>query len=471
MKGSATIEIDVKSGAITDLELRLPGNLNILAVAGPSLRSHEERDVEGGQSIRMEFTREMEGQFRVEVNYERIMDSETSEAIVPTISVAGAEVEHGRIAVEALTAVEVQATRADQLSNLDINELPQQLVLKTTNPILLAYRYVHAKPPFELVLKITRHQEIDVQVAVIERAAYSTLFTRDGLSVTTAHLTVRNSRRQFLRLTLPPDSQVWSVFVDGKPEKPAYAGDGANPDGANPDGANPDGSAILVRMINSAEGFPVDVVYATPVAELGGLGTLSSRLPRPDMVVTHTRWDVFLPVGPRYLEPDSTMDLVVRGRRVNPRTAGAAVVARASDAYRTQMGQPLRLSVPTQGIQFAFEKLYASQSPEEAAFSIRYVSAGANRFGVLLSLAGAVLIWIGIVAIDRRWIRLPRPAIIATIGGGVLLLVGTIGYLGTSPAPAAGLAMLIALLLAAWRGVELWRAWRQRKAAAVAGPE
>ena len=132
---------------------------------------------------------------------------------VPTVSVADAEVEHGRIAVEALSAVEVRATAADQLSSLDVNELPQQLVLKTTNPILLAYKYVHAEPPFRLALKITRHQEIDVQVAAIEKAHYSTLYTRDGLAVTKATFIVRNSREQFLKLALPEGSKVTASRV------------------------------------------------------------------------------------------------------------------------------------------------------------------------------------------------------------------------------------------------------------------
>ncbi len=449
MKGSATVEIDVKSGAIVDLRLQAPGNVNVLGVSGPSLRTHEVRDVDGRQLIEIEFTREMEGQFRIEVNYERIMDREASETTVPTISVTDAEVEHGRIAIEALTAVEVRAATFEQLSNLDINELPQQLVLKTTNPILLAYRYVSAQPPFRLALKITRHREIDVQVAVIERADYKTLLTRDGLSVTTARMIVRNSRRQFLRLVLPPGSQVWSVFVDGKPEKPAYASDDA-------DG---NGSAILVRMINSAKGFPVDIIYATPVEGIEHLGTVSSSLPRPDMVVTHSRWDVFLPVGPRYRVPDSTMDLVLSGVRVNPRAVGAVAVARVSDAYQAQMGQPLRITVPTQGIQFAFEKLYANQSTEEAAFSIGYVSAGANQLGLLMSAVGTVLLWIGIVAVASPRVRLPRLGTVASIVSGVGLLIFTIGYLGISLVLAASLALLIAAIVAAWWSIRHWRLW------------
>jgi hypothetical protein len=213
-------------------------------------------------------------------------------------------------------------------------------------------------------------------------------------------------------------------------------------------------------MINSAKGFPVDIVYATPVEIIEHLGTVSSRLPRPDMVVTHSRWDVFLPAGPRYRVPDSTMDLVLGGVRVNPRAVGAEAMARVGDAYQAQMGQPLRITVPTQGIQFAFEKLYANQSSEAAAFSIGYVSAGANQLGLLLSAVGTVLLWIGIVAVASPRVRLPRLGTMAAIAAGVGLLILTIGYLGISLVPASSLALLIAAVVAGWWSIGRWRVWR-----------
>ena len=455
MKGSATVEVDVKSGAILELRLLVPANVNVLGVAGPSLRNHEVRDTGDGQVIELAFTRDMEGQFRIEVNYERIMDSEAVEVVVPTISVAEAEVEHGRVAVEALTAVEVSATAIERLSSLDINELPQQLVLKTSNPILLAYRYVNAKPPFRLALKITRHQEIDVQVAAIERADYKSLITRDGLSVTTARLMIRNSRRQFLRLALPPESQVWSVFVDGKPEKPAWAAEPGN------DGE----SAVLIRMINSAQGFPVDIVYATPVQSIDTIGNISSRLPRPDMIVTHSRWDVFLPVGPRYRALDGPMDLVVNGALVS-RAVATQLMERASDAYRVQMGQPLRINVPAQGIRFTFEKLYASQSPEDAGYAIRYVSSEVNLVGLLFSVLGAVLLWVAVAALAGGRIPVRRQGAMVIVGVGVVLLIGAIGYLGTSPIPASILSVFIAMMLGLSAVVQRILAWRRARRAA-----
>ena len=447
MKGAASIEIDVKSGTILDLTLQAPADVNILGVAGPSLRTHDVRDGDEGQVIVLEFTREMEGRFRIEVAYERIMAQDAAETPVPTLAVAEAEVEHGRIAVEALTAVEVRASTVEGLSSLEINELPQQLVLKTTNPILLAYRYANARPPFKLALTITRHEEIEVQVAAIERADYRSLVTRDGLSVTTARLLVRNSRRQFLRLALPPGSQVWSVFVDGKPEKPAHAAEG---------------EAVLIKMINSARGFPVELVYATPTQSMNGVGTISSQLPRPDMVVTESRWEVYLPFGPRYHSLESTMDPVLRGAWVDPRQA----IAKVADGFEAQMGQPLRISVPSQGIRFAFEKLYANQSPEAAAFKIRYLSSDANVIGLAVSAAGTLLLWLGLVALASKRVRLPRVLALISLGLGLAILIAALGLLGTSPLVASALSLVIAAGLALWAGIGQLRAWRARRRAA-----
>ena len=222
----------------------------------------------------------------------------------------------------------------------------------------------------------------------------------------------------------------------------------------------------LRAAIHSARGFPVDIVYATPIQDIDGLGKVSSRLPRPDMVVTHSRWDVFLPVGPRYHALDSTMDLILRGVRVDPRTVGAEVLARAADAFPTQMGQPLRITVPTQGVQFTFEKLYANQSSEEAAFSLRYISERGNQLGLLASAAGTLLLWLGIAGLLSSRIRLPRPAIIACVVPGVAVLVGTIGFLGTSPLVASALSLVVAALLALWAAVHRWRVWRQNRLAA-----
>lgn len=418
MKGAASIELNVKTGSIMELQLALPKDVNVLSLTGPSIRNHEIKIDQNQNLITVAFTQEMDGQFRLELNYERIM-SEGGEAQtqVPTVSIIGAQVEHGRIAVEALTAVEVQPAVTEQISNLDINVLPQQLILKTTNPILLAYRYVKTGMPYRLTLKITRHKALDVQVATIEKAHYKTLFTRDGLAVTTVKFTIRNSRKQFLKLQLPELSDVWSVFVDGKVEKPASASGGSHKAGG-----------ILIRMINSTHGFPVELVYATKFEPVESMGELQGQLPLPDMIVTHSRWDIYLPDGPSYQEPESNMDILITGRWEDKAKIKRNVgeITRGRSAASTA----LQIQVPAQGIHYAFEKLYANQSKDPAGFSIAYVSGETQQLGYWLGVIGFLLMIIAIVLFILDLTQIPKPIILVGFIIGLFLLMYSMLNLG-----------------------------------------
>ena len=452
LKGAASVEIEVKSGAIMTLDLELPGDLNILSVTGPSLRSQDVISGDG-QTVALVFTQEMTGHFRIEVNYERILTDAEADPEVPTLHVVGAEVEHGRVAIEALTAVEIQALVAEQLSALEVSDLPQQMILKTTNPILLAFKYVQANPPARLQLRITRHEQIDVQVAAIEEAAYTTLFTRDGLAVTTASLAVRNSRRQFLRLKLPAESDIWSVFVDGKPAKPARTDSLPGEDD----------HTVLIRMINSANAFPVEIVYATPVSALGFFGAVDLNLPRPDMVVTYTRWDLFLPQGPDYRQADTNMDVLRSGRPVNPEVAAKLALARTADALESY-GQPLRIHVPQRGMHFAFEKLYATQAPEDPRVRIGYTSAAGYRLGEAMGLLGILLVWGGIFLLSSAQTAMPRQAVFTGIGAGGVMIVLAVGPLGAPITLVAVAALGMAAGFGIYRSLPSFRAWRANQA-------
>jgi len=448
LKGQVSIENDVKSGVLRELVLLLPADLNILGVSGPSIRNHS-ITVEGDvQRVEIEFTREMDGQFRVELNYERIMLDGAAETTVPRLEVVDADVEHGRIAIEALSALEVQASLVEQLSSLEINELPRQLVLKTTNPILLAYRYVRTEKPFALQLRITRHEEIDVQVAAIDTANYQTLFTTDGLAVTRVQFDVRNSRRQFLRLSLPPGSEIWSVFVNGNAQKPAFASD-----------TQADVKDVLIKMINSATAFPVELVYATRGDAMQNFGRIRSSLPRPDMIVTHSNWDVYVPASPSYGKPHTNMDLIAA--HVMTSVKDASVELLRGTVANVISGEPLHIELPTQGLLYRFSKLYANQSQEDAHFAMRYVHRSAGFAGLWLSLIATIGIWAGIALLwslrgtlsqdSAAAARLPSYLPWALLSAGAVLLVLSISLLGASVTPPSYLSLGLAALLFGWQ--------------------
>ena len=442
MTGAASLEIHLKSGRVSSLELELPEGINLLSLTAPSLRTYAVNPGDDNQLVSIEFTQEMEGQFRLELTYERILVDDTSEVEVPTLTVRGAEVEQGRIAIEALSAAEIQPATTEQLSAIDIKDLPQQLILRTTNPILLAYKYVHADPPHRLALNVTRHRVLGTQEAVIDRADYRTLFTRDGLFVTTAHFVVRNSRKQFLRVQLPERSQIWSVFVNGKPENPARS------DGDDEE----ETPSVLIKILNSTRGFPVQIVYATEGASIRRLGKVEAALPRPDILVTESRWDAYLPAEMRYGAPSTNMDIVRVGAPVSASELEAEF-ARLGDAAGAQQAlEPLRITVPTSGVHYAFEKLYANQSDHDAWFSVPYSSAGGAFAGQLANLLGIALFWTGIWLSRRADAPLEPRRALAVAGAGATILLITIGFYHVSATLPMVLSVLVGLGLAARHG-------------------
>jgi hypothetical protein len=310
---------------------------------------------------------------------------------------------------------------------------------------------VHTDPPYELALQITRHPEVTVQSASIDQAHYQTLFTQDGLAVTTARFTVRNNRKQFLRVRLPEGAQVWSATVAGRPEKPAIS---ATPSDASGGTERPE---ILIKVINSIDGFPVELVYATPLPEMGGLGRVRAHLPQPDMIVTATRWDVFLPESFRYGSPDTNMNLAAIAEVVTPEMLRKKLEGFDESVLAQQPNHPLRIEVPTAGVHFGFEKLYANQGDQAAAFSIPYSSPAGARLGQILALFGGLLFWGGIAF---GFAKLPAKiarAGFAAAAAGISIAIGSISYFGTNPMPVAVVSVLMLTALLARAAATQWK--------------
>ncbi len=453
LTGSASVEVHLKSGTVMELEIELPEGVNLLNLTAPSLRTHQVRSEEDPQIVAVEFTQEMEGDFRIELTYERILQDDGSAVNVPSIRVRGAEVEQGRIAVEARSAVEIRPSVTAELSPLDVNELPRQLVLRAANPILLAYKYVQADPPHRLALDVKRHRVLETQEAVIDRAEYRTLFTRDGLFVTMAHFTVRNARKQFLRVELPEGSQVWSVFVDGKSEQPALSSDTEE--------AEADEAAVLIKILNSSHGFPVQLVYATPGPPIRWLGKLEGTLPRPDILSTTTQWDVYLPAEMGYGRVTTNMELIAGGQRVRTKDMNDELARLQGNTGANEPIGPLHIDVPTSGVHYAFKKLYANQADETAWFSIRYSTAGGAATGQAANFLGAFLFWAGMWFWWRQDPRIKLRAAQAMCIAGLLILIVSIGILHASSTPPFVISMFASVAWLAIYGRKYLAQWRR----------
>ena len=123
----------------------------------------------------------------------------------------------------------------------------------------------------------------------------------------------------------------------------------------------------------------MQLIFATRGPRIRGLGDVEGVLPRPDVLVTESRWDIYVPDNMRYGKPSTNMNLVRAGRAVSGDDLDAEFAPLGENRVATAMTGPLRITVPTSGIHFAFEKLYANQSDHETRVQIPYASRVGSR--------------------------------------------------------------------------------------------
>jgi len=214
---------------------------------------------------------------------------------------------------------------------------------------------------------------------------------------------------------------------------------------------------VLIKIINSAAGFPVELIYATRAESIGGLGTLSARLPRPDTVVTHTLWDVYVPEGLSYRSPQTNMDRSQSGR------VGSSdeLVAPGGGGQVTA----LRIAVPTSGVHYRFTKLYANQSNDAPSFQLAYASHGGAVTSEVISVVATLALWLGLLLWRRRVVRSVRslrgniPALVS-LGLGLVLLCITLGYLQRGVAGPVTVSTLLLLAVGGWHRLSRYQRWQ-----------
>lgn len=240
----STIDYNVLHTGVALLEVRLPSDTQVVDVSGPD--DWKVSDYDGGKKVQFIYKSAMTGQFSVYITYEKSFKTPGYTTDVPELMVIGAERERGFVGVMADTAIEVNEVSFTGLTKIDPTELPQIIWMNSIRPVVLAYKYL--QHPWSLSLEASKHEELPVLIATVDRADLISLMAGDKM-LTKYTLYVKNNRKQYLELSLPAGAEVWSTFVDNQPVKPVK-----------------DGEKVKIPLIKSVgtdtlQSFPVEIVY------------------------------------------------------------------------------------------------------------------------------------------------------------------------------------------------------------------
>jgi len=365
-----TILYSILHSPVRKLTLSVPKGAAVLTVTGAGIEDWKADDAAGVLTVA--FRHDVIGPYSLRVAYEV---ADMAAPRVPVLRATGdVQREKGFVGVVALANVELGAGAVSGASAVDPRNLPGDIAAMTNQPVLLGFRYVGQT--FEIPLTIKKHGEVAVLTTVIDTAVFTGMQLADGQRMTRVSFSVRNSRSQFLRMTMPARADIWSVTV---------AGDAVTP-------AKDETGKVMIR-IPSSQGqaeltaFPVVLVYVEMPEKkpFPTHGTLHVEVPRCDVPILHVMVNAYLPSEGKYtvgwgssgfsgplqvVDEFATMAADTKVTPVNPEATNAAMAqqfqARVEAEARAEGRTPIRVSLPVKGKLFKLQKILAM--PEEKLF-------------------------------------------------------------------------------------------------------
>jgi hypothetical protein len=363
LQSSTTIAYTILQAGVDEFTVAIPEGTTLIDAQGSGIRDWTLAD-DGTLTVTLNYA--AEGSYRLVLQLEQATGEGNMEVSAPLPIPLAVDRSKGWVGVEARGALEIEGGETAGVTPIDVRTLPGAILGITSNPVLLAYKYLGSEA--SLPLRVTQHEDVAVLVTLLDRAEATTMFTVDGRRLTSISYRVRNNRKQFLRLAIPEGAELWSASVAGKAVQPARAVDGR----------------ILIPLIRSqASGgalasFEVGVVYVESgdAPSKDGKGSFRATMPTADVPVTYVAWTVYAPWQAKVKKKslDGSLRSVAGLSRPFDRGDLAAIQANAPtsgyDVYQGAQAQmdgggmgsgatPVAVNVPLEGRPLYFEKLLA----------------------------------------------------------------------------------------------------------------
>lgn len=285
------VKLNILQNKITSITLVIPPGYQVLDVTGQGKNIWNVREEKGKELLVIPFEYPIEGNQEFIIKSEKLLPEETMVAELSGFEVMEAIRESGFIAGEVKSDAEAHIQEFKNLDRLDFQKIPSELSELSSRPMLFAFKYI--RHPYNIVVGITKYERAEALSAIIDYARGTTLFNEDGKLVHQFTFSMQNLWNQFLKLELPKEANVWSVYVDGKREKASKDSDGT----------------ILIPLVRSqreGEGgslrsFDVELIYSEPAKKFSIFGKKEQNFPTPDVLINRLEWNLYLPVNYKYI--------------------------------------------------------------------------------------------------------------------------------------------------------------------------
>jgi len=203
-----------------------------------------------------------------------------NELYLPYIKLKKINRETGKISLSSSTNIELSILEQDKLNKIDIMELPKELKSDISLGSLFAFQYFSA--PYSLKIKIIKHEELPVVVAIADYAVINSLLLKDGKILNQVDLRVRNNSQNFIKFFIEEGVSPLSVAVNNNIVKPVKGED----------------NSIMIPIDKSSDGeksFDIKFLFNLETQKIKKSGYLEIKIGSLDIPVKKLYWNVYLP--------------------------------------------------------------------------------------------------------------------------------------------------------------------------------
>jgi type II secretory pathway pseudopilin PulG len=278
---------NISRATVRTLHVQLPAGSRNASITGRGLL----RTDRSGDTLELLLNNPLDGEYPATLTYEMLTDAEGridfAEARLPE-----AERQTGLVGVyTAYSDIETNIREARGLTRAAESPLADG-----ARAMIASYTY--SDPDCRLSIEGKGHALAEGVRLRADRSSLDTVVKSDGEAVTYMQCRLRNDGEQYFQMTLPENSTLWAVYVEGKPVRPNRLAKGE----------------ILVPLAEAARGAPFDlgVIWAEPTQQLGMAGSFALTSPRLSLPGQEVLWNLHLPAEYQLVDASGNMDLLDR---------------------------------------------------------------------------------------------------------------------------------------------------------------
>ncbi len=284
------VKLNIVQNTINSISLMIPNEYEVLGVQNIGRGTWNIREEEKIKILDIVFEYPIEGNQSFIIKSEKILPENIAVTDFNGFKVLKSTRESGYFAGEVKSGVDAEAVECEGAERIAFQKIPYELTTLSSKPILFAFKYI--RHPYNVTISIKKYKREKSLSAIIEKAKYISLFEENGKTIHHLTFTMQNLWNQFLKIKLPEETSIWSVYVNGKREKPSKDNNGM----------------ILIPLIRSQKSgdgtlraFDVEIIYTEPQNKFSLLGKRKFDLPVPDVLINSLEWCLYLPENYKYV--------------------------------------------------------------------------------------------------------------------------------------------------------------------------